>query len=170
MTSILINNNQLVNPFDLANIRLSAEVLLKPLAKLCRYTGQVNRFYSVAEHTVHLVNKVPMPLKRAAALHDLNEGLTNDLPRPFKERLTEYVTFEEAVQQHIFTWFNEPWENMEALKEYDFRICADEMAVLFDEPFTLRGDPKPLGVTIEGWEWQTAENKLRNAFKFLGLL
>lgn len=170
MSSILINSMQLVDPFDLASTRLSAEVLLKPLAKLCRYTGQVNRFYSVAEHTVHLINNVPDHLRRAVALHDLNEGLTNDLPRPFKQRLVEYVDFEKQVQQHIFRWFDEPWENMEAIAEYDFRICADEMAQLFDDPWVPSGNPKPLGVTIEGWDWQTAETMLRNSFKSLGLI
>lgn len=170
MTAILINNGRLVDPFNLGTVRLSAETLLKPLAKLCRYTGQTNRFYSVAEHTVHLINSVPAHLQRAVALHDLNEGLTNDLPRPFKRALPDFVAFEEEVQRYIFRLFDEPWENMEAIAEYDFRICADEMAQLFDEPWVPEGNPKPLGVTIEGWDWQEAETNLRNAFNYLGLL
>jgi uncharacterized protein len=169
MSAILINTGRLVDPFNLDDHRFSAEELLKPLAKLCRYSGQCNRFYSVAEHTVHLINAVPQHLKRAVALHDLNEGLTNDLPRPFKQRLPDYVQFEKLVQYRIFQQFDEPWCNMNAIAEWDFNICADEMAQLFDEPFILEG-AKPLGIKIECWDWQTAENKLRTAFKFLGLL
>ncbi|KQS84335.1 hypothetical protein [Rhizobium sp. Leaf383] len=169
MSTILINTGRRVDPFNLMDYSFTAEELLKPLAKLCRYTGHTSRFYSVAEHTVHLINAVPMHLKRAVALHDLNEGLTNDLPRPFKQRLPDYVAFENSVQQHIFRLFDEPWENMAAIAEYDYRICADEMAQLFDEPYILP-DAEPLGVHIIGWEWQVAETKLRNSFKFLGLL
>ena len=115
-SAILINSMRLVDPFQLENITFSAEELIRPLAKLCRYSGQTKDHYSVAEHTVHLVNAVPHHLKRAVALHDLNEGLTNDLPRPFKQRLPDYVGFEEAVQQTIFKQFDEPWENMAAIK------------------------------------------------------
>lgn len=168
-SAILINSGALVDPFNLSEINLDAATLAKPLAKLCRYTGQCNRFYSVAEHTVHLINAVPLHLKRAVALHDLNEGLTNDLPRPFKQRLPDFVSFEEAVQQHIFRQFDEPWEHMAAIASYDLNICADEMAQLFDVPFTVQG-ATPLGIKIEGWDWKTAETKLLNAFKFLGLI
>lgn len=169
MSHIMINSGRLVDPFNLLNETFTIEELLKPLAKLCRYTGHTNRHYSVAEHTVHLINAAPAGLKRAFALHDLNEGLTNDLPRPFKQRLPDYVSFETAVQQRIFDQFGEPWENMLLTAELDFRICADEMLQLFDEPYVLPG-AAPLGITIEGWDWQVAEQKLRNAFKFLGLL
>ena len=168
-SAILINSMRLVDPFDLQDITFSAEELIRPLAKLCRYTGQTKDHFSVAEHTVHLINVVPAPLKRAAALHDLNEGLTNDMSRPFKRRMPNFVACEETVQRRIFQQFNEPWENMEAIAEYDFNICGDEMLQVFEEPWICKGT-KPLGITIEFWDWRTAENNLRSAFKFLGLL
>lgn len=169
MTSILLNSGRRVDPFHLGDIVLDLEELIPSLAKLCRYTGHVNRFYSVAEHTVHLINAVPANLKRAAALHDLNEPLTNDLPHPFKAALPEYVAFEKCVQWHIFRQFDEPWTNMELVTPYDRRICADEMAQLFDPPYIIPG-MEPLGVTVCGWEWREAEENLRNAFKSIGLL
>lgn len=168
-SAILINSMRLVDPFDLENLTFSAEELIRPLAKLCRYSGQTKDHYSVAEHTVHLINAAPPHLKRAVALHDLNEGLTNDLPRPFKQRLPDYVGFEKLVQQRIFQQFGEPWENMAAIAELDFNICGDEMLQVFDEPWICKG-AKPLGITIEFWDWRTAETKLRNAFQFLGLI
>lgn len=169
MTGILLSSGRRVDPFNLSGVKLELEELIRPLAKLNRYTGHTNRFYSVAEHTVHLINAVPVGLKRAAALHDLNEGLTNDLPHPFKARLLDFVTFEESVQQHIFRQFDEPWENMVLLTAFDRRICADEMAQLFEPPHLIE-NMKPLGVTVQGWEWREAETKLLNSFKFLGLI
>jgi hypothetical protein len=169
MTAILLSSGRRVDPFALEGVVLSLDELIPPLAKLNRYTGHTNRFYSVAEHTVHLVNKVPVGLKRAAALHDLNEGLTNDLPHPFKAALPDYVEFEKSVQMHIFRQFNEPWENMELLTHYDRRICADEMEQLFEPPYIIPG-LAPLNVRVEGWEWREAEQNLRKTFRFLGLL
>jgi hypothetical protein len=169
MTAILLNSGRRVDPFNLDGIIFDLEELIPSMAKLCRYTGHVNRFYSVAEHTVHLVNAVPAGLKRAAALHDTNEPLTNDLPHPFKAALPDFVAFEQGVQQHIFRQFDEPWRNMELLNQYDRRICADEMAQLFEPPHIIPG-MEPLGIKVEGWEWREAEEKLRKTFKFLGLI
>ncbi|WP_454287282.1 hypothetical protein [Rhizobium arsenicireducens] len=169
MSSILLNSGRRVDPFNLGADYLSINDLVKPLPKLCRYSGQPDCHYSVAEHTVHLINIVPAGLKRAAALHDLNEGLTNDLPHPFKAALPDFVKFEKMVQRQIFTWFEEPWENMVLLEDWDRRICADEMLQIFPAPYVLEGR-EPFGIKVEGWEWREAEEKIRNAFKFLGLL
>jgi len=170
MTSILLSSGRRVDPFNLEGVVFSIEELIKPLAKICRYTGNTKGHFSVAEHEVHLINKVPAGLKRAAALHDLNEGVTNDLAHPYKARLTDFVEFEVAVQKHIFRQFNEPWENMTLLHQYDRRICADEMLQVFEEPYVLEG-VEPLGnVHCQMWEWREAEEKLRTSFKFLGLI
>jgi hypothetical protein len=170
MTSILLSSGRRVDPFNLDGVKLTLDELIPPLAKLCRYTGHTRGHFSVAEHEVHLINKVPAGLKRAAALHDLNESLTNDLPHPFKAKLPDYVGFEIHVQQHIFRQFDEPWENMALLSQYDRRICADEMQQVFAVPFQLEGVEPLGGVNVEFWEWREAEQKLRQSFKFLGLL
>ncbi|MBC2806632.1 hypothetical protein ACCS91_33585 [Rhizobium ruizarguesonis] len=169
MTAILLNSGRRVDPFNLDAEFLSIAELMKPLPKLCRYSGQPDCHYSVAEHTVHLINVVPAGLKRAVALHDMNEGLTNDLPHPFKAALPDFVEFEQMVQRQIFAWYGEPWENMALINDYDRRICADEMAQIFTPPHIIQG-MQPLGVKVEGWEWREAEQKLSNALKFVGLL
>ena len=167
MSSILICSGRLIDPFEIEKYHFTAEELIWPLGNLCRYSGQISRFFCVAEHECHLIEKVPKKLKRAAALHDLNEGLTNDLPRPFKQRLPDYVRFEERVQRHIFNIFGEPWENMQALAEYDHRICQDEMQQLFTPAYDL--GVKPLGVEIQGWSPDIARFHLHKHFVELGL-
>lgn len=167
-SSILINSGRLVDPFQIENYSFTMEELIHPLCQLARYTGHGKAPYTVAEHTHHLIQYVPKHLKRAVALHDLNEGLTNDLPRPFKQKLPEYCEFEERVQRHIFALFEEPWENMDAIKEYDFRICQDEMNYLFPNGWDL--GVEPLGIEIKCWPWDIAKLYLSQSMKEIGLL
>lgn len=66
------------------------------LANLCRFTGQLPEFYSVAQHSVlvarvvldNLPSNMPLAevqrLCRAAILHDAAESLLVDLPAPVK--------------------------------------------------------------------------------------
>lgn len=167
MTRILLSSMKLVDPFHLDETPLTIPELIHPLCLLNRYTGQTIAPYSVAEHTYHLMSVVPEKLKRAAALHDLNEGLTNDIPRPLKARLPEFCMFEEQVQRQIFRWFGEPWDNMEALADYDNRICVDEMSQIFERPYERFGEP--VGITVRFWSWDVAKERLTAAFKEIGL-
>lgn len=164
---IFIRSGRLVNPFEIEQYEFTIEELVHPISQLVRYTGHGAFPYSVAEHTYHLIQHVPDHLKRAAALHDLNEGLTNDLPYPFKKVITQFTEFEERVQRHIFKLFDEPWEHMEELAPYDRRICQDEMDQLFEGRFDL--GLEPLGVEIHGWTWHVARDRLLEACYEIGL-
>ncbi len=165
---ILVSSGRLVDPFNIEDFEFTITELIHPISQLVRYTGHGMYPYTVGEHTYHLMRHVPKHLKRAAALHDLNEGLTNDIPHPFKKQLPEFSSFEERVQRHLFRQFNEPWEHMEELATWDRRICQDEMNQLFLKGFDL--GLEPLGVEIEGWPWFVVKSKLREAFSEIGLV
>lgn len=55
------------------------------LSMLCRYTGAVKRFYSVAEHSVHVSYMVPPEDALAGLLHDAPEAYVSDLNWPLKQ-------------------------------------------------------------------------------------
>jgi uncharacterized protein len=57
------------------------------LANICRFTGHVRRFYSVAQHSVIVSAQVPPGLMRAALLHDAAEAYLGDISRPLKRCL-----------------------------------------------------------------------------------
>ena len=67
-----------LNPED-----ISIDDIANALGKICRFNGQCNVFYSVAEHSVHVANLVPDHLKLHALMHDGHEGVPlSDIPTP----------------------------------------------------------------------------------------
>ncbi len=73
---------------DCINIRDIAH----SLSHLCRYTGHTKGFYSVAQHSLLVANRMPGgPADRLVGLlHDAAEAYTNDLASPLKRWLDEY--------------------------------------------------------------------------------
>lgn len=59
------------------------------LSQLCRYTGHTNLFYSVAQHSLLVSEKMPggPAAKLVGLLHDGAEAYTNDLASPLKRWL-----------------------------------------------------------------------------------
>jgi hypothetical protein len=99
------------------------------LAHTCRYAGQCDGFYSVAEHSV-LVSHVVPHSKLAALFHDAAEAFMGDMPAPLKLLLPAYKVIETRIEQAIFARLGIEWPVPSEVKHADYSVMAAEQEVL----------------------------------------
>jgi uncharacterized protein len=120
------------------------------LGNQCRYAGQCSRFYSVAEHSLH-VSDVVDGFDLEALLHDAAEAFLGDITRPLKQLLPDYRRIEKNVEAAISKRFNLNPDALQVVKEADLSVLAAEQAQIMptgtDEWATLAGiEPAPIRV------------------------
>jgi hypothetical protein len=122
------------------------------LSMQCRFAGHCLKFYSVAEHSVHLSHVVPPEDALWALLHDASEAYLTDVVRPLKPFLSGYGEAEDAVMRAVCDRFRLPHEVPASVKIADGRILADEAAQNMAAPpvaWVARG--APLGIQLRYW-------------------
>lgn len=132
------------------------------LSLICRYGGHTIRFYSVAEHCVLLSYAVRPENALWALLHDATEAYVGDMVRPLKGSMPAYRAAEDRVMAAICERFGLRPECPPEVKVADTRILHDERDALMapsHRPWTSLNDFAPLGVLVEGWSPQDAENE-----------
>lgn len=97
----------------------------------CRYNGHVNKFYSVAEHSI-IVSELSED-KKWGLMHDVTEAFVPDIPRPFKAFIGGFDEFEERIARAIAKHYNLSWPMPDEVAYIDKNIIHDEVKVLFKE-------------------------------------
>lgn len=139
-------------PLDPKPEDICIEDIAHALSMCCRFSGHVERFYSVAEHSVLVSQNVPAEHRLTALLHDAAEAYLADIASPIKLHLPDYKAIERKVDHAVAARFDlsYPWPS--EVKEADTRILHDERAQLMgDPPADDWGiDLEPLGVRVVG--------------------
>lgn len=101
------------------------------LSNICRFGGQIQPFYSVAEHTILVWWLAPQHLKRAALLHDAAEAYLGDVIKPFKVLLGKaYAEYENVFEEVIFKKYQVSLEELSEIKANDLAALGLEHAYL----------------------------------------
>jgi uncharacterized protein len=87
---ILTYTGKLVAPFNLKPEDVCIEDIAHSLSLQCRFNGHCEKFYSVAEHCVHMADLCMFSL--VALMHDASEAYLLDIPKPLKE-LPEFAFY-----------------------------------------------------------------------------
>lgn len=120
--------------FDYENLDINNVVIQDighSLANLCRFTGHC-KFYSVAQHSVHVAELVSPELKLTALLHDATEAYVKDLPRPLKrlDLSTEYRKLEENVAFLVAKKFGTQYPFVNSIHDADNAMLRAEGQLL----------------------------------------
>lgn len=96
------------------------------LSNICRFTGHLPEFYSVAQHSIHCSYLVPAEYALEALLHDAAEAYCNDINSPLKALLPDYQAVESKVEAVIRYKFNLPPVMSAPVKRADLIMLGTE--------------------------------------------
>lgn len=101
------------------------------LSKICRFGGNINQFYTVAQHSLLVAALAPKELKLEALLHDASEAYIGDVIKPLKVVLgNAYSVIEDRFMDTISERFGLDQEKLKAIKQYDKEALELEHAYL----------------------------------------
>ena len=139
------------------------------LAMLCRFTGHVRRFYSIAEHSVLGSRLVPPGDALWFLLHDASEAFINDINRPLKHFTgvgPAYIPIEAVVMKAICKKFRLPEEEPASIKKIDNAMLMAEKEQLLApmEWDSKYGEIKPANIKVKCWAPEVAEVEFLHRF------
>ncbi len=110
------------------------EEIAHALSNICRYTGHVSRFYSVAEHCVLVSRLAPKRYALESLLHDAAEAYLGDVSAPLKRLLPDYKAIELDVEKAIANRYNLSFPFDPRVKKADAEAYWAERATIAKPP------------------------------------
>ena len=135
MSFIQTFTGKAVNPLDIELTSIDLIDIAHALSNICRFTGHVRSFYSVAQHSVLVSQHTEDEMW--GLLHDASEAYLCDVARPVKHQLPQYKAIEHSLMSRIARRYHLT-EHMPAdVKDVDNRMLVTERRDLL-QPSTLR--------------------------------
>jgi hypothetical protein len=141
------------------------------LSKQCRYGGHCTKFYSVAEHCIHVASMASDELKLTALMHDAAEAYLTDVVRPIKKHLGGYLEIEARLERVLADKYGLVYPYPAEIKRLDNSILTDERQQNMAPPpkaWDVYETVDPLGVTLQFWTPAEACYRYTTAFYAYG--
>jgi hypothetical protein len=154
---------------------INIEDIAHALSMLCRFNAQCLKFYSVAEHSVHVSYEIAPHLALLGLMHDAAEAYLGDVPSPLKGELRDFKIIEQRLILAIGEkfGFDHPEKGSQeyaVLKAADTQLLVDEQAAIMaaqPEPWPPNAPlVKDLG-RIECWGFEIAKANFMTRFEEL---
>lgn len=149
------------------------------LANTCRFTGHSKYFYSVAQHSLHCMQRA-LPNKELALValfHDAHEAYLGDVNTVLKHLIAGYLELENNIQAAIETKFGIPTDSKlkAQVKEIDIRVLLTERNKLifnygewsYDNEFEPYPDDKITRYALARTNPNVAEHEFVSWYRFL---
>lgn len=128
-TTVQLTHGEYFDVFRPDPVLINLDGLATALSHLCRFTGNVRHFYSVAQHAVLVSERCHPGYADLGLHHDDPEGLgLSDLPAPIKHQddFARYRELEDLVMAAVVTRFSLPAAFHESVKIADRRMVLTE--------------------------------------------
>jgi len=168
-----------VDPFDLQPEDIDIEDIIHALSNICRFTGHVKEFYSVAQHCVYVYDYVVIThpdiddkTRKLALLHDAAETYLNDMARPVKQGFKNYREVEDRAMGIIARRFDLSGADWDVVKHADNVLVSTEGYHLMPGHDRWMNMPTPWDAldNFRCWDPPTARVLFRRALKREGLV
>lgn len=110
------------------------------LSNTCRFAGQIQPFYSVAQHCVLVSQLVPKAITARGLMHDASEAYLGDMSRHLKH--SDYLSGYRAVEAHVtrFIDFRFFGREMNDIEKHVVKV-ADDLAACFEQVVLRESQP-----------------------------
>lgn len=124
---------------DLKNPRpesIAIEDIACGLSKICRFGGQIEQWFSVAEHSILCSSQASADgrsteCQLAVLMHDAAEAFVGDVVKPLKEMLTDFEEIEHRINLAIEKKFGIDYAaHRDVIKEIDRAMLIAERKIL----------------------------------------
>lgn len=155
-------------PFDPNPDDIDILDIAHSLSNLCRHLGHCSPFYSVAEHSLRLLELVPVKDQLEALLHDAAEAYTTDIPTLMKAELPMLQEAEERLTRLIFEKFGANLNSLEGIEKIEKgALLSTEVRDLMPNDIGWNLTEPPLFSIIYPGVSRQAERRFLRAFRQL---
>lgn len=119
-------NHHKFNVFDIDPDAIDIEDIAHALSMSCRFNGHLEKFLSVAEHSVVIASMATPENALAGLLHDAAEAYITDVPKPIKVKLDNINELDESLTKAIFKKFGVEYPIPDEIKWLDKQVCFSE--------------------------------------------
>lgn len=170
-------SGKLVNPLDLKPEDIDIHDIAHALSNICRYGGHVRKFYSVAQHSIIMLDLLkgvaaPPDEQLQGLLHDAEEAYILDFPNPIKKlaAFDEYRKICSHATNAIMWAFDLPVELSGRIKRFDQELVTLEARQLMQvapewEDELARFEPGFPRFSILPWDPHVARHHFLRAFE-----
>lgn len=155
---------------------VTIEDIASALSNVCRFSGHLPRFYSVAQHLCNTSRIVPVEHAFTALMHDTAEAFTNDLPTPLKWALPIFKELEVKIESAMGEKFGFQYPYPAEVKEADtIMLMLEKYYVKEDnsvwpnyEQYTKRKVSRYLDlVDLDSWQPRRAKREFLERYEEL---